>query len=99
MSKNKGEKLKVPHAPADIQAIEDEVAHISEDLRAIRRIMGEKDLHAVELMTGTFRFYCAEMRQIAKDWMAQVEKQVIVNRVKAVRDRKLREQSDRTKKR
>jgi hypothetical protein len=99
MATNKGTKLKVPHGPADISAIEDALAEVAEDLRAIRRKMAEKDMPAVELMTGTFSFYLTEMRQIAKGWMSDLDKQLIARQANDVRRRKAQQLADRNKKR
>jgi hypothetical protein len=99
MATNKGTKLKVPNGPADISAIEDALAEVAEDLRAIRRKMAEKDMPAVELMTGTFSFYLTEMRQIAKGWMSDLDKQLIARQANDVRRRKAQQLADRNKKR
>lgn len=99
MASNKGTRLKEPHAPADISKLEDEVAQISQDLRSIRLKMAEKDLPSLSLMTGTFRYYLQEMQQFVKDWDAEFEKQLIVRRAEAERERKRKENGSRPKKR
>jgi hypothetical protein len=54
---------------------------------------------AVELMTGTFSFYLTEMRQIAKGWMSDLDKQLIARQANDVRRRKAQQLADRNKKR
>ncbi len=99
MQTNKGTRLKQPHTPADLQEMEDGLAELAADLRQIRLRMGDKELPSVELMTGTFKFYLTEMRQIAKDWQSALEKQLIANQVLKLRERKEKETNDRKKKR
>jgi hypothetical protein len=79
---NKGQKLKIPHKPDAIQAFEDEIALISQDLRDMRKLMAEKALDSVELKSGTFSFYLSELRQLAIEFKAEVGKQLARNSVR-----------------
>ncbi len=73
---NKGQKLKTPHKPDAIMAFEDEIALVSQDLRDMRKLMGERGLESVELKSGTFSFYLSELRQLAIAFKAEVGKQL-----------------------
>jgi len=76
-TKDEPVKRKLPHTAQDIQHLEDEIAKLAGDLREIRSGMTERQLDAVELKAGTFRFYLAKMRQIAKDFKGEFESQLI----------------------
>ena len=90
-------KLKVPHTTTDIQALEDQLSRIAQELRDIRNGMAERQIPEIELKAGTFKHYLAFLQNNVKDFKSEFEKAVVKAQVSEARDRKQKELKERTK--
>lgn len=91
-------KIKVAHDAAAIQALEDDLAKVSQDLRDIRNGLAEKGLESVDLKAGTFKLYLSQMRQMVKVFRSEFERAVIQQQVQVTRESAAKRIADRAKK-
>lgn len=57
MAHEKNTKLKLPHAPSQIKAFEDQLRAMADVLKEIRLGMTDHGIENVELMSGTFQMH------------------------------------------
>lgn len=62
----------------DLQALEDEIALVVADLRAVRTLMKERELPTISLKSGTFRLFAGKLRLIAKNFLRDADKAAIL---------------------
>jgi ClpP class serine protease len=78
-------KLKVPHGTRDIQALEDQLARIAQELRDIRTKMDSEGLESVELKAGTFKHYLSFLETNVKDFTNAFEKALVPHKAAKLR--------------
>jgi len=86
MTYNREEKKIVSHSSDDIKEIEDALARLQQVFRDIRGKMRDSNMTAVDLSTGTFKFYLDRMEPMVKKFMGKCEKQAVMQAVKRKRE-------------